>query len=100
MKTQVAKLPELLAATAEMVDAGNLVIMHKDGGIIKQMNADQAHQVMSIANPIEGSSVPITRRTHVFNVEIDIKEEKNQWSKEKAGKRANKASTSDRIAGL
>ena len=95
--TQVAKVSKPLASTAEMVDAGNLVIMHKEGGVIKQMNADQAHQVMTMIQRIPGPCVPITRRANVFNVEIDVKEESSEWSKVKASKRANKASAVDKM---
>ena len=40
IKAQVAKVTKPLASTVDMADAGNIVITHKDGGLVKHLSPD------------------------------------------------------------
>ena len=75
VKSQVADVTRPLASTAEMVDSGNIVLMYKSGGIIKQVTPEQERSILNILSNYPGPSVPITRRQNVFSVEINVKSE-------------------------
>ena len=71
--SQVAGIVKPLASANEMVDAGNLIIMHRDGGSIKKLSPEDMSKVLKIIHNTPGAEVPIKRQVGSFNVEIDIK---------------------------
>ena len=78
---QVAAITKPLAAANEMVDADNLVVMHKDGGIIKKLTEEERKAVMKILNDSKGPSVPIKRKGGAFTIEVDVSEEQEDGFK-------------------
>ena len=74
-KSQVANIVKPLASANEMVDAGNLIIMHREGGAIKKLSEEDMAKVLKIIHDAPGAEVPIKRHAGSFNVEVDIKEE-------------------------
>ena len=49
MTAQVAGMTKPLASVTEMVDSGNIVIMHKTGGIVKRLSRDTECKVRDFA---------------------------------------------------
>ena len=78
---QVAAITKPLAAANEMVDADNLVVMHKDGGIIKKLTEEERKAVMKIINDSKGPSVPIKRKGGAFTIEVELSEEQEDGFK-------------------
>ena len=76
IKAQVADITRPLAATAEMVDAGNNVIIHKDGGVIKQVTQDQLERTMGAVSNEPGLEIPVYRKTNTFVIDVDIPDPK------------------------
>ena len=72
---QVAAITKPLAAANEMVDADNLIVMHKEGGMVKKLTESEKKAVMKILSESKGPSIPIRRKTGAFLIEIDVKEE-------------------------
>jgi hypothetical protein len=82
-KSQVANIVKPLASANEMVDAGNLIIMHREGGTIKKLSEEDMAKVLKIIHDAPGAEVPIKRHAGSFNVEVDIKEEQtgvSEWT--------------------
>ena len=72
IKAQVADVTRPLAATAEMVDAGNIVINHKGGGIIKQVTEDQLDRIMRAIHSEPGLEIPVYRKRNTFLIDVDV----------------------------
>ena len=72
IKAQVADITRPLAATAEMVDAGNIVINHKDGGVIKQVTQEQLERIMRAISNEPGLEIPVYRKRNTFLIDVDI----------------------------
>ena len=72
---QVAAITKPLAAANEMVDADNLIILHKEGGMVKKLTEAEKKAVMKILSESKGPSIPIKRKTGAFLIEIDVKDE-------------------------
>jgi ribosomal protein S9 len=71
-KAQVAKVTKPLASTIEMADAGNIVITHKDGGLVKHLSPEGLARVMAAIQSEVGTELVIQRKesTYVFDMEI------------------------------
>ena len=76
-KSQVASSTKPLASTNEMVDGGNLIIMHKTGGMIKRVNASTEKDILDYIKRVDGESTPATRRGGAFVIDVDVKEKKS-----------------------
>ncbi len=72
---QVAGITKPLAAANEMVDADNLVIMHKEGGVIQKLENKEKDAIMRILENSKGPKVPILRKAGAFVIEVDVKED-------------------------
>ena len=72
IKAQVADVTRPLAATAEVVDAGNIVINHKGGGIIKQVTEDQLDRIMRAIHNEPGLEIPVYRKRNTFLIDVDV----------------------------
>jgi len=72
---QVAGVTKNLASVMEMVDRGNWVIFHKEGGYIQTMKKEEELKLKTLMNTLKGSRVPIARRGNNFIVEIIVKDE-------------------------
>ena len=73
--SQVATIVKPLASANEMVDAGNLIIMHKEGGCIKKLSTEDMSKILKIIHATPGAEVPIKRQAGSFNIDGDIKED-------------------------
>ena len=62
IKAQVAEVTRTLAATAEIVDAGNIVTNHKGGGLVKQVTEEQLARIMKAIQDEEGPEIPVYRK--------------------------------------
>ena len=65
VKTQIADVTRPSASTTGMVDAGNVVVLHKFGVIIQQLSRDQPSQLLRQAKGISGPEVPIVWKANV-----------------------------------
>ena len=72
---QVAAITKPLAAANEMVDADNLVIMHKEGGVIQKLDQKDKDTIMNILEKSKGPKVPILRKAGAFVIEVEVKED-------------------------
>ena len=72
-KAQVAKVTKPLASTIEMADAGNIVITHKDGGLVKHLSPEGLARVLKAIQSEIGTELVIQRKesTYVFDMEIE-----------------------------
>ena len=77
IKTQIADVTKPLAATSEMVDAGNLVVIHKQGGVIKTLSQEAQARVLKILKEEKGPEVPVIRKGNTFLIEVDVMEQGN-----------------------
>ena len=60
--SQVANIVKPLVSANEMVDADNIILMHKDGGIIKHLTPEQMNRVIAGIKQMEGAEVLISRK--------------------------------------
>ena len=72
---QVADVTKNLASVMEMVDRGNWVIFHKDGGYIQTVKKDEDLKMRTLMNTLKGTRVPIERKGNNFVLEISVKPE-------------------------
>ena len=77
IKTQIADVTKPLAATSEMVDGGNLVVIHKQGGITQTMSQEAPAKVLKIIREEKGPEVPVVRRGDTFLFEVDLMDQGN-----------------------
>ena len=76
-KSQVADITKPLASTNEMVDGGNVIIMHKAGGMIKRVSASTEADILNYIKGVLGESIPVTRRGGAFVNDVEVQERKN-----------------------
>ena len=77
IKTQIADVTKPLAATSEMVDAGNLVVIHKQGGVIKTLSPEAQARVLKALREEKGPEVPVIRKSNTFLIEVDVMDQGN-----------------------
>ena len=73
--SQVAGIVKPLPSANEMVDAGNLILLYREGGAIKKLTPEDLSKILKIVRDAPGAVVPIRRQAGSFNVEIDIKDD-------------------------
>ena len=66
-----------MAAANEMVDAGNWVIMHSEGGAIQKLTETEKNEIKKILERSKGPRVPIARQAGAFTIEVEIEAEDN-----------------------
>jgi hypothetical protein len=74
---QVADITKPLASANEIVDAGNLVVMVKDEGLIKSLSPEDAKRVMDLIKSVKGTEIPMKRDAGAFKIAIDVKDDSN-----------------------
>ena len=79
-ESQAANITKPLASTNEMVDGGDLIIMHKLGGMIKRVSASIESDILSYIKTIEAEIIPSTRRGRASV--LDVVEKDKQGSGE------------------
>ena len=76
---QVADVTKNLASVMEMVDRGNWVIFHKEGGYIQTMKKEEELKMKTLMNTLKGARVPIARKGNHFVVEIKVEKKKGEY---------------------
>ena len=77
MKSQVADVTKPLAAANEMVDSGNMVILHKTGGIVKKLSHSAEKQIRDIIKNEQGPELVLQRTGGSFTFDLDVKNEES-----------------------
>ena len=72
IKAQVAKVTKPLASTIEMADAGNIVITHKAGGLVKQLSPEALKRVMAAIRRETGTELEIACKESTYVLEVDV----------------------------
>ena len=87
--SQVADVTKPLASATEMTDHGNLVVLHKTGGIVKKLSEKTVKEIRDVIKAEEGPELILERRGGAFVFDVDVKsEEEQEWkSKEDAPRR-------------
>ena len=77
-KAQVADITKPLASANEIVDANNIILLAKEGGIVKKLSEDERRAVNEILKKSTGPMTPIIRRGGAFIMEIDVTDESDE----------------------
>ena len=77
IKTRTADVRKPLAAKSEIVDAGNLVVIHKQGGVVKTVTQERQARILKILNEDKGPEVPVVRKGNTFLIEVDVMDQAN-----------------------
>ena len=81
----MAKVTKPLASTIEMADAGNIVITHKTGGLVKQLSPEALTAVMAAIRRETDTELEIARKESTYVLEVDVplpeaKGRENSWA--------------------
>ena len=63
------------AGQSHMVDRGNWVMFHKEGGYIQTMKPEEELKMRTLMNTMKGARVPIERKGQNFIVQIKVQQE-------------------------
>ena len=69
---QVADVTKPLASVDEMVEAGNLVVLHKDGGIAKRLSREVEMRIAAIIRGERGAEIALQRTKGAFVFDVDV----------------------------
>ena len=69
---QVAKVTKPLASAIEMVNAGNVVVLTKRGGMVKKMTDEEVKKMEDWMKKGKGSSIPIHLQGNQFTISMDV----------------------------
>ena len=69
---QVADVTKPLASVDEMVEAGNLVVLHKDGGVAKRLPKEVEKQIAAIIRGVSGAEIFLQRTKGAFVFDVDV----------------------------
>ena len=69
---QVADVTKPLASVDEMVGAGNLVVLHKDGGVAKKLSKEAETRIAAIIRGEGGPEIALQRKGGTFVFDIDV----------------------------
>ena len=75
IQSQVAKVTKPLAAATEAVDSGNMVILHKTGGIVKKLSHETKKKIRDLVKAEKGAEAILQRKGHAFTFDLDVKAE-------------------------
>ena len=73
MTAQVAAVTKPLASVFEMTESGNLVILHKTGGIVKKLSRNAEEKIRGIVKAEEGPEIVLQRKSGAFKFDIEVK---------------------------
>ena len=68
----MAAVTKPLVATADMVEAGNLVVLTKTGGVAKRLPQEIVDQIFDLIKKAPGHAVPIERKGRKHVIEITV----------------------------
>ena len=69
---QVADITKPLASVDEMVESGNLVVLHKDGGVVKKLSKEAEMRIAAIVKGEAGSGILLKRTKGAFVFDVDV----------------------------
>ena len=96
MTAQVAAVTKPLASAFEMTETGNLVILHKTGGIVKKLSRAAEQKVRDIVKGESGPEIILERKAGAFKFDVEIEDERNgAFEKAKNTVRARKGNEMD-----
>ena len=75
---QVAGVNKPLVATTDMVEADNLVVLSKTGGIAKKLSEEDVKRIMKIIKDAPGHPIPIERKGRKHVIEITMPKAKKK----------------------
>ena len=73
MTAQVAAVTKPLASAFEMTESGNLVILHRTGGIVKKLSKAAEEKVRDIVKSEAGPEIVLERKAGAFKFEVETK---------------------------
>lgn len=73
MTAQVAAVTKPLASVFEMTESGNLVILHRTGGIVKKLSRNAEEKIRDIGKAEEGPEIVLQRKAGAFKLDIEAK---------------------------
>ena len=73
MTAQVAAVTKPLASAFEMTESGNLVILHRTGGIVKKLSKEAEEKVRDIVKSEAGPEIVLERKAGAFKFEVETK---------------------------
>ena len=69
---QVAAVTKPLVATADMVEADNLVLLTKTGGVAKKLPQEIVDKIFDLIRKAPGYAVPMERKGRMHVIEITV----------------------------
>ena len=84
---QVAGVNKPLVAKIDMVEADNVVLLTKTGGVAKQISDEDLQRIMKIIKAAKGYQIPIERKGRKHVIEITVPKKGNNKTEEDSGKR-------------
>ena len=94
---QVAAITKPLASANELVDADNIILLHKHGGIVKQLTVEQLKRVIAGINQLDGAEIPIGRSKGQFQIDVNVPDQVGQSGTWQAPKKTGKQDKSDKM---
>ena len=73
----MADVTKPLAASSEMVNGGNLAVIHKQCGMIKHLNNASQDKILGTLWAEKGPEVPVIWEGNTFWIEVDMQAEGN-----------------------
>ena len=78
MTAQVAAVTKPLASAFEMVENGNIMILHKTRGIVKKLSRAAEEKVRDIVKSEAGPEIVLERKAGAFKFNIEVKDSRNE----------------------
>ena len=78
MTAQVAAVTKPLASAFEMTETGNLVILHRTGGIVKKLSRAAEQKIRDIVKGESGPEIILERKAGAFKFDVEFEEEGNE----------------------
>ena len=72
------------------MDAGNLIVLHKTGGVIKKLSLENEKRIAEIIRNQKGPEIGLQKKGGAFVFEIDVKdqfEKPNKPARERSNQR-------------
>ena len=78
MTAQVAAVTKPLASAFEMIENGNIVILHRTGGIVKKLSKSAEEKVRDIVKAEAGPEIVLERKAGAFKFDVEMKDGRNE----------------------
>ena len=84
---QVAGVNKPLVATIDMVEADNVVLLTKTGGVAKKISDEDLKRIMRIIKDAKGHQIRIERKGRKHVIEITVPKKENNKAQVDPGKK-------------